>query len=98
MTKRPTKQKAEDTQQPDGPALWLSILRKASNVSQLWRRCDRRSCRRAKRCMASSLPLRCDACRPPSPPISDYERVRAKHDLRRALEQRLAQIERDAGK
>ena len=95
MTTRRTKQKAE---QPDGPALWLSILRKASNVSQHWRRCDRPSCRRAKRCMAVSLPLRCDAFRPPSPPISDHERARAKHDLRRALEQRLAQIEQDARK
>ena len=95
MTKRQAKQTAKETEQPDGPAIWLSILRKASNIDKRWRRCNP-VCRRAKRCMASSRPLPCNAHRPPSKPVSDHDRSRAMFQLKTMLAARLAQIEAES--
>jgi len=76
-------------------AMWLSILRKVSNVDKRWKRCNS-VCRRARGCMASSRPLPCNALRLPSKPVSDEQRSRAMFQLKTALAARLARIEAES--
>lgn len=75
-------------------AMWLSILRQASNVDKLWKRCDP-ACRRGKRCMASAVPIPCQRLFPPPSPMSDEEIARSKADLRQALSKRLAELQEE---
>jgi hypothetical protein len=75
---------------PDTEQLRYALVHKLMLFASDWRRCPRRSCRRAKRCTEQGL----DCSTPPrrERPMTAEQEAEMKAQLKRALERRLGEV------
>ncbi len=94
--KHDSKPKHDEAQaKPDVDQLRLELVRKVARLvgEQNWPTCPRPACKRHRRCASGTLDC---ANAPPAPVLTPDQKAAAKAQLFRALQRRLADLQRES--